>query len=196
MKLLISLISILFIGAACAHKKEMKVNTSETTPGTTVNWGGKPLKLHQGKIAIGDDLNALAQKTDVKFPFNNKVTVISIVPSIDTVVCEEQTHILGETKKLKPGIDRIVLSRDLPMAQKRFAKEAKLENLSYVSDYKTASFGKTTGLLVEKSALLARGVIVVDEKGKVSYMQIVSELSELPDMDKAFEFANKLSTKN
>ena len=81
------------------------------------------------------------------------------------------------------------------MAQERFAREAKLENITYISDYKDASFGKKTGLLIEQSALLTRGVIVIDKAGKVAYMQFVDEITELPNMDQAIKFANNLAEK-
>jgi len=90
------------------------------------------------------------------------------VPSLDTRVCEAQTHYLAEMgAKLVPGITRIAISRDTPFAQKRFAEEAKLTEITYLSDYRDGSFGSSTGLLQEDSMLLARAVIVVDKEGIV-----------------------------
>jgi thiol peroxidase len=80
------------------------------------------------------------------------------------------------------------------MAQGRFAKEANLENITYLSDYKTGSFGDHTGLLMKGSLLLARAVIVTDAEGIVKYIHITPEVSHLPDMNKAFSVANKLIT--
>ena len=120
------------------------------------------------------------------------VSVINIVPSIDTAICEEQTHLLGESDKLSNKVDKYVISRDLPMAQDRFAKEANLENITYLSDYKSGSFGEHTGLLMKGSLLLARAVIVTDAQGIVKYMQVTPEVSHLPNMNKAFTVANKL----
>ena len=118
--------------------------------------------------------------------------MINVVPSIDTKVCEEQTHILGESPNLPANIARLTVSRDLPMAQKRFAAEAKLENIQYVSDYKSGGFGNASGLLMDGSELLARAVIVADKDGVVRYMQIVPDVTKMPDMDKAFTEAKKL----
>jgi len=87
----------------------------------------------------------------------------------------------------------IVISRDTPFAQKRFAKEAKLTNLLYLSDYKQGVFGRSAGLLTEGLMLLARSVILVDKQGIVRYIQVVPELSHLPDMEKAFEKAIELA---
>jgi thiol peroxidase len=116
------------------------------------------------------------------------------VASVDTPVCEEQTHYLGEKGDMLPKeIKRIVISRDMPFAQKRFAKEAKLTSLQYLSDYKQGDFGRSTGLLTEGPMLLARSVIIVDKKGIVQYIQVVPELTHLPDMEKAFAKAIELS---
>jgi thiol peroxidase len=122
------------------------------------------------------------------------VLFLSIVPSIDTVVCEEQTHYLGEEgEKLPREIRRITISRDTPFAQKRFAKEAKLTHIQYLSDYKEGEFGKSTGLLTEKTLLLARSVVLVDKKGIIRYIQVVPEITRLPDMEKAFQKAVELN---
>jgi thiol peroxidase len=123
-----------------------------------------------------------------------QVLLLSIVPSVDTKVCEAQTHYLGEEgDRLPQSVQRITISRDLPFAQKRFAEEAKLTDLRYLSDYKTGDFGKATGLLVEDMKLLARAVVIVDRQGLVRYIQVVPEITHLPDMESAFEKAIELS---
>ena len=122
------------------------------------------------------------------------VLLLSIVPSLDTAVCDVQTHYLGEKGNALPSsVKRIVISRDTPFAQKRFAKEAKLTNLQYLSDYKQGDFARSTGLLTEGLMLFARSVIIVDRQGLVRYIQVVPELSHLPDMNKAFEKATDLA---
>jgi thiol peroxidase len=125
--------------------------------------------------------------------FKGKVLLISLVPSIDTKVCEAQTHYLGERGvNLPDDVVRVTISRDTPFAQKRFSEEAKLHNITFLSDYRDGSFGKATGLLIDDSMLLARSVIVVDRIGVVRYIQVVPELSHLPDMGAAFSKANEL----
>ena len=66
-------------------------------------------------------------------------------------------------------------------------------HITYLSDYQDAAFGKQTGLLIEDLRLLARAVIVVDKNGTIRYLQIVPEVSHLPDMDKAFSIARKIN---
>jgi thiol peroxidase len=116
------------------------------------------------------------------------VLLLSLVPSLDTPVCEEQTHSLGERgNALPPNVKRIVISRDTPFAQRRFAKESKLTNLQYLSDYKQGDFARSAGLLTEGLMLFARSVVVVDKQGIVQYIQVVPEMTHLPDLDRAFE---------
>jgi thiol peroxidase len=125
-----------------------------------------------------------------------KVLFLSIVPSIDTPVCEVQTHYLGEEgDKLPKSVERITISRDTPFAQKRFAEEAKLMDIRYLSDYKRGEFARSTGLLIEGFELLGRAVILVDKNGIVRYIQVVPELTELPDMEAAFAEAVLLAGK-
>jgi thiol peroxidase len=81
---------------------------------------------------------------------------------------------------------------DLPFAQKRFAKEAKINNVSFVSDYKTGEFGKNTGLLIQPLHLLTRTVLVVDKDNVIRYMQVVPEITNLPDMQAAMNAARGL----
>lgn len=173
-------------------KPSLKVNHKSIRPGTAVKARGNSLRLYKGSIDVGDNFIEKAKGTGLGFDFKNKVTIISIVPSIDTKVCEEQTHILGESKAISPEVDLVTISRDLPMAQMRFAKEAKLTNIRYYSDYKYGKFGKKTGLLIRDKELLTRAVLVLDKKGIIRHRQLVSEITELPDMDKAIEISHSL----
>ncbi len=191
MKISLLVIVLLF---GCATQEKKKISDSNIKPGTTVKIGGKEHKLSSGSLKVGQNFIKKAQNTGIDFKFKNKVTVVSIVPSIDTPTCEAQTHILGETEGLE-GIELVTISSDLPMAQKRFAKEAKLENISYFSDYKFGKFGSKLGLKIKGPELLTRGVVVLDKDAKIHYMQFVDEIVELPNMRKAFEVAKNLNQK-
>jgi len=97
----------------------------------------------------------------------------------------------GNTVKLM-GNDMVTISMDLPFAQQRFAKEAKIKNVTFYSDYKSAEFGKNNGLLMDPLRLLARAVIVTDKDNVVRYIQVVPEVTQLPDMQAAMDFAKTL----
>ena len=81
---------------------------------------------------------------------------------------------------------------DLPFAQSRFAKEAKISNVTFLSDYKAREFGNNNGLLIEPLGLLARAVIVTDKDNVVRYIQVVPEVTALPDMQEALRVARGL----
>ena len=124
----------------------------------------------------------------------NKKTGGTTISHRYTKVCEEQTHYLGEEGDNLPAtIKRITISRDTPFAQRRFAEEADLDDIQYLSDYKAGEFGKSVGLLIDGPMLLARSVILVDKQGVVQYIQVVPEVTHLPDMEKAFGVATELA---
>jgi len=163
-----------------------------------VTMKGKPLTLIGQRLQVGEILPKL--KLPDRFlkmvnlnSFVGKVTILSIVPSIDTPTCEKQTHILSEENNgLDKTVNLITISRDLPFAQKRFAKKANIENIQFLSDYRSGEFGTRTGLLIKENRLLARAVIVLDRTGTIRYLEIVKELGHLPDMRKAFIAASSL----
>ena len=170
--------------------------------GNNILFQGKPLMLTGMGIKVGDKLRdvKLAQTDLSMIPINDtkgkgKVRIISIVPSLDTKVCEQQTHYLSEKNM---GLDRMVelitISIDTPFAQKRFAEEAKISNVTFLSDFRAADFGKAHGLLLKDLHLLSRALLVVDKDNKVRYLQITPELAQLPDLEDAFRFARKLVT--
>ena len=164
----------------------------------TVTLRGKPLTLLGEKSQVGKTLPTVRlpdlglNMIDLQ-SFKGKVTILSVVPSLDTPTCDKQTHILSEENK---GLDKtanlITVSRDLPFAQKRFAKKARINNITFLSDYRDAEFGKSTGLLIEENRLLARAIFVLDQNGIIRYLEIVSELAKLPNMERAMEFARSL----
>jgi thiol peroxidase len=195
------LLLFLTIGIGCAgFKAKIPMETKSVDPGTAVTRGEARFQLLGSPLSLGKTLppvnlvDAMTMKDVDLSKERGAVLFLSIVPSIDTVVCEEQTHYLGEEgEKLPKEIRRITISRDTPFAQKRFAKEAKLTNLQYLSDYKEGEFGKATGLLIEKTLLLARSVVLADKKGTIRYIQVVPEITRLPDMEKAFQKAIELN---
>ena len=184
----------------CAQTKpDITVDQGSIEPGSSVAVKQKPFKLLGTPIAVGDTLPSVQlrdantmKKVDLS-KMRGAILFLSIVPSLDTAVCEAQTHYLGEQgDKLPQQIKRITISRDTPFAQKRFAKEAKLTDLQYLSDHGEAAFGRSTGLLIDDLMLLSRSVILVDGEGKVRYIQVVPDITHLPDMETAFEKAQEL----
>jgi thiol peroxidase len=179
------------------------INKDSVHAGSSVTMKGTSFSLLGTPVIVGKPLPSSVlvdakkmQGVDLS-ETKGSVLFLSIVASLDTAVCDAQTHYLGEEgDRLPPSIRRITISRDTPFAQKRFAKEAQLEDLQYLSDYKEGEFGRSTGLLIDDLRLLARTVILVDKKGIVRYIQVVPEITNLPDMEAAFEYAILLDKEN
>ena len=196
---------LLGVGAVSAYAageevQGIKVN-KETGPagdGSNVYMKGNPLPLRGQAIKVGEPLpsaivtGANLGPVDIATG-NGKVRIISVVPSVDTPTCEAQTHALSEKdRKLAEQVEMVTISMDLPFAQQRFAKEAKIKNITFYSDYKTGEFGLNNGLMIDPLHLLARAVIVTDKNNVVRYIQVVPEVTELPDMAAAMKFAKTL----
>ena len=172
--------------------------------GHTVLFKGSPLVLSGTGITVGEPLREvkltqtdLSQINITDTKGKGKVRIISIVPSLDTKVCEQQTHFLSEKNKgLDKLIELITVSIDTPFAQKRFAEEAHIDNVTFLSDYRGAEFGKTYGLFLKDPHILARTIMVIDAHNHVRYLQITPELAQLPDMNEAFAVARSLITAN
>src|SRR5213594_2772517 len=194
-----------FILAGCAATsgftyKDFKVSKGNAEAGTgkTVVFGSSHLQLEGTPIKMGDTLRDA--KLTTMPPGFKLVSLtegkgnVSIVPSLDTKVCEQQTHYLSEKNR---GLDRdvqlITVSVDTPFAQKRFAEESNIRNVTFLSDYRGGDFGRAHGLLVPDLHLLARSVMVVDKDNVVRYLQVVPELASMPDMERAFEEARKVA---
>ena len=121
-----------------------------------------------------------------------KIKIISIVPKLNTPVCDKQTHKFSETNGgLDKEIDIITLSTNSAEAQHQFAKKAKIKNLLFLSDSPDFSFGKKTGLLIEGLDVLRRTVIVTDQNNIIRYVDFVPS-GGLPNIKKALKAAQDL----
>jgi thiol peroxidase len=193
-------IPILLIFGCATPQPKVPTDLTSVQPGTQVTFKRKPIHLLGSPITVGKPLpsvelvDAMSMNNVDLSKERGSVLLLSMVPSLDTPVCEAQTHYLGEAGNgLPKSVRRIVISRDTPFAQKRFAEQAKLTDLQYLSYYKQGDFARSTGLLTEGLMLFARSVIIVDKQGIVQYIQVVPEMSHLPDLDRAFVKARELA---
>src|SRR5574338_54242 len=150
-------------GAAFSYKNIPVADGSAVAgEGNNVLYKGSPMALSGNGVKVGDVLrdvkvaqNDLSLVNIAETKGAGKVRIISVVPSLDTPVCEQQTHLLSERNK---GLDKVVelitVSIDTPFAQKRFAQEAKIANVTFLSDYRGADFGKAHGLFLEGPHIL------------------------------------------
>ncbi len=169
-----------------------------TGDGNSVGIRGRSVELAGTSLKVGDKLpSAMLVKTDMgTFDIadnGGKVRILNIVPSLDTTVCDAQTHELAETNEgLDARVQMITISVDLPFAQRRYTTSGEFKNVTFLSDYRGNVFGKNTGLLQKQSQLLARAVLVVDKDNVIRYMQVMPDMSLLPDMQAAFKVARGL----
>lgn len=157
--------------------------------GNDMTLAGAELKV--GAMAPDFKLKAIDMSDKTLADYKGKTAIVSIVPSLDTPVCDIQTRKFNE--KAGDLKDTVVLtvSMDLPMAQKRWCGAAGASNVTTLSDYKDHSFGKDWGVRIVELGLLARAVYVLDQTGKVTYAQIVPEVTHEPDYDAAIAAAKK-----
>jgi thioredoxin-dependent peroxiredoxin len=175
-----------------------------TGEGNKVLYKGKPLELSGTGVKVGDPLREvnltqtdLSQVSITDTKGKGKVRIISVVPSLDTPVCEQQTHYLSEKNKgLDKMIELVTVSIDTPFAQKRFAGDARITNITFLSDYRAAEFGMTYGLYLKGPHILARTIMVIDANNTVRYLQVTPELTQLPNLDEAFAVAKSLVTQS
>ncbi len=156
-----------------------------------VTMKGKPVTL------LGPDLGVGATAPDFRVvdasfvpvrlsDFNEKVVLISAVPSLDTPVCSLQTkHFNDDVQSLPADVVVLTISMDLPFAQKRFCTAEKVDRVHVLSDHVWREFGERYGLLIKDMGLLARSVWVVGRDGKVLYREIVPEISHQPNYEAA-----------
>ena len=160
-----------------------------------ITFVGNPMTLVGKEVKVGDKTpdftlldNGLAVKT-LK-DYEGKVKIFSVVPSLDTGVCDAQTRWFNQNATaLSDDVVVLTVSMDLPFAQKRWCGAAGVENVVTLSDHKDASFGTNYGFLIEELRLLTRGIVVVDKNDKVTYVEYVPEVTNAVNFDAAVEAA-------
>jgi thioredoxin-dependent peroxiredoxin len=114
-----------------------------------------------------------------------KTRLFIVVPSLDTPVCDMETRRFNEEAAKLPGVEVLVISVDLPFAQKRFCSTAGIQNLKTLSDHRETSFGKAYGTLIKELRILSRAIFVVDAEDVIQYVEYVPEVGSHPNYDAA-----------
>ena len=165
---------------------------AETRKGE-VTFKGNPIELVGPKLKAGDaapDFTCVGAGLAVinLAGTSGKARLFNVVPSLDTPVCNKQTKKFAEElQALGDKVAAYTVSLDLPFAQQRFCTEASIENVKNLSDVHNHSFGEKYGVLIQglPIPLLARAVFVVDPQDKITYVEVVSEMTNEPDYDPA-----------
>jgi thiol peroxidase len=175
----------LFITACMLTAITLSAATNET-----VTLSGNKVKLTGNKVSVGNKAPAVKVITsdlkEVTIGGNTKQTqVLLVVPSIDTPVCDaEARHFNEQASKLK-DVQITVISMDLPFAGQRYCAAHGIKNITVASDFQTKEFGKSYGTLIADSILkgIETRAIFVIKNGKVTYKQLVPEITQAPDYE-------------
>jgi thioredoxin-dependent peroxiredoxin len=156
-------------------------NQSITFQGNPVEITGNAIKVGQKAPdfkLIGNDMQPATLAT-----YAGKTIVLSVVPSLDTPVCQVQTRAFNEKLAGKADVVVLTVSRDLPFAQKRWCGAEGIENVVTLSDYNFRTFGEGYGVLMGANQLLARAVFVIDKAGMVTHVEYVDDIVQEPGYD-------------
>lgn len=162
-----------------------------------ITMGGNPVTLIGKEIKIGDKAPDFTVLTNDLEPYSlkdagDKVKIISVVPSLDTGVCEFQTTHFNQEAASLGDVQILTISVDLPFAQKRFCSAKGIDKVITLSDHKDLSFGMNYGFVIEELRLLSRGIVILDKDNNVKYVEYLKEVTEHPNYDKAIEETKKL----
>ena len=156
-----------------------------------VTFKGNPLTLLGSEVKVGSkapdfqllagDLSAVNLQN-----FKGKTKLISVVPSLDTPVCDQQTRRFNEEAARMPGdIAVLTVSMDLPFAQNRFCSTAGINKIKVLSDHRDGSFGENYGVLIKELRLLTRSIFILSPDDKVQYVEYVKEVTNHPNYEAA-----------
>ena len=121
------------------------------------------------------------------------VRVFSVVPSLDTPVCDIQTKRFNDAAAKLPDVTFFNVSMDMPFAQNRWCTSFGVDNVKMLSDHKYASFGEHYGTLIKDWRIESRAIFVVDAANVIRYVQYVPEVAQHPDYDAVIAKAKELA---
>jgi len=164
-----------------------------------VTFKGDPLTVLGNKLSVGDqapefslvanDLSGVALADSA-----GKTRLISVVPSLDTGICDAQTRRFNEEAAvLGDKVVVLTVSTDLPFAQSRWCGAAGIENVQTLSDHRDMNFGEAYGTHIKELRLEQRAIFVVDADDKVTYVEYVPEIAQHPDYDAALTAVKEIA---
>ncbi|MFN3322919.1 MAG: thiol peroxidase [Bryobacteraceae bacterium] len=166
-------------------------------PGATT-LKGNPLTLVGPELKAGDaapDFEVVdgALQAFTLEKTGNGVRIFSVVPSLDTPVCDAQTKRFNEAAASLPNVKIFTISMDLPFAQKRWCGAFGVDNLVMLSDHRTGSFGQSYGTLIKELRIESRAIFVLDKDNVVRHAEYVKEVADHPNYEAALSAAKSLA---
>ena len=165
---------------------------------TAVTMKGNPVTLIGKEIEIGQTAPDATLVTNDLSSFKlsslkGKKIILSVVPSLDTGICDLQTKRFNkEAAALGDKVMILTISMDLPFAQKRWCGATGSDKVKTLSDHRDASFGESYGVLIKGLRLLTRAIFIVDTNFKIAYKQIVPEITTEPNYDDVLKAVKKI----
>ena len=158
---------------------------------------GNPLTLMGPELKVGDKAPDFDTVSDTLQPVNLEKTgkgvrIFSVIPSLDTPVCDAQTKRFDEEASKLPSVQIYTVSMDLPFAQKRWCGAFGADKVKMLSDHRNGSFGEHYGTLIKDLRIESRAIFVVDQHDTIQYAQYVKEVADHPDYDSALAVAKTL----
>jgi thiol peroxidase len=162
-------------------------------PGATT-LRGNPFTLIGPELHTGDDAPDFQLVDNSLKPVTLKdtggqVRIISVIPSLDTPVCDAQTKRFNEEAARLPGVEIFTVSMDLPFAQKRWCGAFGVDKVKMLSDHKEGSFGTNYGTLIKELRIESRAIFVLDPQNKIRHAEYVKEVADHPNYEAALEAA-------
>ena len=160
-----------------------------------VTFQGNPLTLAGQELKAGDKAPGFVllanDLSPVKLVDTKGVRIFTTVPSLDTPVCDAQVRRFNQEAAKLPNVMIYAISADLPFAQARWCGAAGIDKVKTLSDHRDMAFANAWGLHVKELRLLARAVFVVDSTGTIIYRELVKEITQSPDFQKALDAIKK-----
>jgi thiol peroxidase len=156
---------------------------------------GNPITLQGTAVQVGQtapDFQVLANDlSPVTRDTYQGVRIISVVPSIDTGVCDAQTRKFNEEAAKIEGVTVMTISNDLPFAQRRWCASSGLDQVVTLSDHRALSFGTQYGVAIDELRLLARSVFVLDSNNEITYVEYLEESTDEVNFEAALAAARE-----
>jgi len=159
---------------------------------------GKPLALAGPELKAGDKAPDFDTVSESMQPVNLATTgkgvrIFSVIPSLDTPVCDAQTKKFNEEAANLPNVEIYSISMDLPFAQKRWCGAMGVDKLKMLSDHRSGSFGESYGTLIKDLRIESRAIFVVDKDNTIKHVEYVKEVADHPNYDAALNAAKSLA---
>lgn len=155
---------------------------------------GNPLTLIGPELREGDHAPDFKVVDNAMSPVDlaktgSNVRIISVVPSLDTPVCDLQTKRFNEEAATLSGVDILTVSMDLPFAQKRWCGAFGVDRIKMLSDHRDGSFGEAYGTLIKDLRIESRAIFVLDKDNTIRHAEYVKEVADHPNYDAALAAA-------